>query len=300
MLEHLTTEQSNSDSLQIDLAPTEEVLRIINEQDKKVAPAVEREIPRIARAVDAIVEAFRRGGRLFYMGAGTSGRLGVLDAAECPPTFDADPGMVQGVIAGGAAALAQAVETTEDSPQAGEADLRSRGFGAPDVLVALSASGRTPYVLGGVRYARSLGAVTIGVACNEGAELSATVDLAITPVVGPEVIAGSTRMKAGSAQKMILNMLSTCSMIRLGCVYGNLMVNLHLKNEKLRERGRRIVAQASGCDAEQAGRALAAAANDVRTAIVMLKRGVSAERARQLLQTAGNRLSEAILSHPPG
>jgi N-acetylmuramic acid 6-phosphate etherase len=296
MLEHLGTEQRNPTSAEIDLLSTEEILQIMNAEDRKVAPAVGCEIPHIARAVDAIVEALRRGGRLFYIGAGTSGRLGVLDASECPPTFDASPEMVQGIIAGGEAALARATEASEDNPEAGEADLRGRGFTGRDVLAGLTASGRTPYVLGAVRYARSLGAKTIGVTCNAGAEISGLVDFPIAPIVGPEIIAGSTRLKAGTAQKLVLNMLSTAAMIRLGYVYRNLMVNLHLKNQKLLDRGRRIVAQASGASPERAAQALEEAGNNVRAAIVMLKRGVSAERARELLAAAGNRVSAALES----
>lgn len=294
MLEHLATERLNPASAAVDVLPTEEILRIMNEEDHKVAPAVGGEIPRIARAVDAIVNAFRSGGRLFYLGAGTSGRLGVLDASECPPTFDASPEMVRGIIAGGEAALSRATEATEDRPEAGANDLRLHGFTGSDVLVGLTASGRTPYVLGAVRYARSIGATTIGVTCNPDAEISALVDFPIAPVVGPEIIAGSTRLKAGTAQKMVLNMLSTCSMIRLGYVYRNLMVNLHVKNEKLMDRGRRIVAQATGCGPERAGQALSDSGNNVRAAIVMLKRGVSAERARELLEAAGNRVAAAL------
>ncbi len=296
MLDHLATEKRNPASAEIDLLPAEQILAIMNEEDKKVAPAVEREIPRIAQGVDAIVEAFRRGGRLFYIGAGTSGRLGVLDASECPPTFDAPPEMVQGIIAGGEAALSRATEASEDRPEAGEQDLRARGFTGRDVLVGLTASGRTPYVLGAVRYARSLGAATIGVTCNPGAEISALVDCPIAPVVGPEIIAGSTRLKAGAAQKMVLNMLSTAAFIRLGYVYRNLMVNLQLKNEKLLDRGRRIVAQAAGCDPERAAQVLVETGNNVRAAIVMLKRGVTAQRARELLAAAGNRVGAALES----
>ncbi len=294
MLEHLVTEKPNPASAEIDLLPTEEILRIMNGEDQKVASAVGREIPQIALAVDAIVEAFRGGGRLFYIGAGTSGRLGVLDASECPPTFDASPEMVQGIIAGGSAALARATEASEDRPESGEADLRASGFTRQDVLVGLTASGRTPYVLGAVRYARSIGAVTIAVTCNPEAEISSLVDIPIAPLVGPEIIAGSTRLKAGTAQKLVLNMLSTAAFIRLGYVYRNLMVNLHLKNQKLMDRGRRIIAQATGCDEDRAARAMADAGNNVRAAIVMLKRGVSLERAQELLQAAGNRVSAAL------
>jgi N-acetylmuramic acid 6-phosphate etherase len=292
LLESLATEKPNPASATIDLLSTQEILALMNAEDQKVAPAVGREIANIACAVERIVEALRRGGRLFYIGAGTSGRLGVLDAAECPPTFSADPELVQGIIAGGEAALARAAEASEDRPEAGEADLRARAFSARDVLVGLSASGRTPYVLGAVRYARSLGATTIGVTCNEGAELSRLVDVAIVPVVGPEIIAGSTRLKAGTAQKLVLNMLSTAAMIRLGYVYRNLMVNLQLKNEKLRDRARRIVAQAAGVDQNRAAQTLAAAGDDVRA--VMLKKGVSLEQARELLRASGNRVGEAL------
>jgi len=294
MLEHLDTEQRNPASAEIDLLETEAMLRLMNEEDKKVAPAVGLEIPRIAAAADAIVRAFRAGGRLFYIGAGTSGRLGVLDASECPPTFDASPEMVQGIIAGGEAALSRATEASEDRAEAGETDLRTRGFAGRDVLVGLTASGRTPYVLGAVRYARSIGAATVGITCSSDAEISRLVDFPIAPLVGPEIIAGSTRLKAGTAQKLVLNMLSTCSMIRLGYVYRNLMVNLHLKSEKLRDRGRRIVAQAAGCDPERAAQALADAGSDVRAAIVMVKLGVTRQRARELLDAAGNRVAAAL------
>jgi len=296
LLEHLATEQLNPASAEIDLLSTPEILAIMNEEDQKVAPAVARQIPAIARAVDAIVEAFRASGRLYYIGAGTSGRLGVLDAAECPPTFSAPPGMVQGIIAGGEAAVARATEASEDRPESGEADLRARGFTSRDVLVGLTASGRTPYVLGAVRAARSLGAHTIAVTCNPGAEVSALVDFPIEVEVGPEIIAGSTRLKAGTAQKLVLNMLSTGAMIRLGYVYRNLMVNLEAKNDKLRDRARRIAAQAAGCSQEQAAQALAEASGDVRAAIVMLKRGVGPAKARELLASAGNRISAALES----
>lgn len=296
MLEHLATEKPNPASASIDVLPTAEILAIMNADDQQVAPAVGREIPNIARAVDAIVEALDRGGRVFYIGAGTSGRLGVLDAAECPPTFDVEPELVQAIIAGGEAALARATEASEDRPEAGEADLRDRGFRAADVLVGLTASGRTPYVLGAVRYARSLGAVTIGVTCNADAELSRLVDIPIAPLVGPEIIAGSTRLKSGTAQKLVLNMLSTATMIRRGCVYRNLMVNVQPKNVKLRDRARRIVAQAAGVDQERAAQALAEAGGNVRAAIVMLRRGVGLERASELLRAAGNRVGAALES----
>src|SRR5690242_13208142 len=214
MLEHLLTEQPNPASEGIDALPTSEILRVINEEDRKVAEAVSRELPSIGRAVDAIVDAFGRGGHLIYIGAGTSGRLGVLDASECPPTFNVPPEMVRGIMAGGEAALARATETTEDDPAIGVRDLRAHGFTAKDVLVGIAASGRTPYVLGAVAEAKDLGAVTVGISCTPDSELARAVDIPITPLVGPEVVAGSTRMKAGTAQKLVLNMISTGAFIR--------------------------------------------------------------------------------------
>jgi N-acetylmuramic acid 6-phosphate etherase len=267
LLENLLTEKANPASAHIDTLPTVEMLGVINGEDRKVAEAVEREIPSIARAVDAIAAAFGRTGRLFYIGAGTSGRLGVLDASECPPTFGVSPDLVQGIIAGGEPALSRATETTEDDPAIGARDLTARGFTANDILTGLAASGRTPYVLGAVAEAKRLGALTIGVSCTPDSELARAVDIAITPLVGPEVIAGSTRMKAGTAQKMVLNMLTTGAFIRMGYVYGNLMVNVQPKNAKLRDRARRIVAQAAGVSYERAGELLTEAGDNVRAAI---------------------------------
>ena len=294
MLEKLLTEQPNPLSASLDALPTEEALRIINAEDRKVAAAVEREIPAIARAVDAIVEAFERGGRLFYIGAGTSGRLGVLDASEIPPTFSAPPAMVQGIIAGGEAALSRATETTEDDPAIGVRDLLARGFTSADVLVGIAASGRTPYVLGAVAEARRMGAVTVGISCTPDSELARAVDIAITPLVGPEVVAGSTRMKAGTAQKLVLNMLSTGACVRLGFVYGNLMVNVQPKNRKLVDRARRIIVQAAGVSYDQAGELLAQSGLCVRTAIVMAKAGIGREEAERRLAAAGGRISKAV------
>ncbi len=293
-LEKLLTEQTNPASASIDTLSTEGILRIMNAEDRKVAGAVEREIPAIARAVDAIVEAFERGGRLFYLGAGTSGRLGVLDASECPPTFNVPPEMVQGIIAGGEAALSHATEITEDDPAMGARDLEARRFTASDVLVGIAASGRTPYVLGAVELARRLGAVTVGISCTPDSELARAVQIAITPLVGPEVVAGSTRMKAGTAQKLVLNMLSTGAFVRLGYVYGNLMVNVQPKNQKLRDRARRIIAQAAGISVERAGEWLAKAGGSVRVAIVMAKGGVSREDAERRLAAAKGRVSKAL------
>ena len=294
MLEKLLTEQTNPASTGIDELPTERMLRVINAEDRKVADAVGLEIPHIARAVDAIVEAFGRGGRLFYIGAGTSGRLGVLDASECPPTFSAAPELVQGVIAGGEAALSRATETTEDDPSIGARDLAARGFAAADVLVGIAASGRTPYVLGAVAEARRLGAVTVGISCTPDSELSRAADIAISPLVGPEVIAGSTRMKAGTAQKLVLNMLSTGAFIRMGYVFGNLMVNVQPKNAKLADRARRIVAQAAGVTCERAGELLETAGGGVRAAILMGRTGVDREEAGRRLAAAGGRLADAL------
>jgi N-acetylmuramic acid 6-phosphate etherase len=267
MLESLLTEQPNPASAHIDALPTIDMLRVINAEDRKVAEAVEREIDPIACAVDAIAETFRRGGRLFYIGAGTSGRLGVLDASECPPTFGVSPEMVQGIIAGGEAALSRATETTEDDPAIGARDLTTRGFTANDILAGIAASGRTPYVLGAIAEAKRLGATTIGISCTPESDLARASDIAITPLVGPEVIAGSTRMKAGTAQKLVLNMLTTGAFIRLGYVYGNLMVNVQPKNSKLLDRACRIIAQAAGVSYERAGELLAEAGNNVPAAI---------------------------------
>ena len=294
MLEKLTTEQLNPASTAIDTLPTEEALRIINAEDRKVAEAVGREIPSIARAVDAVVAAFGRGGRLFYIGAGTSGRLGVLDASECPPTFSVPPEMVQGIMAGGEAALSRATEATEDDPAMGVRDLTARGFTPADVLVGITASGRTPYVLGAVAEAKRIGAVTVGLSCAENSELARAVDIMINPIVGPEIVAGSTRMKSGTAQKLVLNMLTTESFVRLGYVYGNLMVNVQPKNTKLVDRARRIVAQAAKVSYERAGELLPAAGNNVRTAILMAKTGAGREEAERRLAEAGGRISTAL------
>ncbi len=256
--------------------------------------AITPEIPNIAKAVDAIVEALERGGRLFYIGAGTSGRLGVLDAAECPPTFSVPPELVQGIMAGGESALARPSEASEDDPAAGERDLKARGFGAADVLVGIAASGRTAYVLGAVAAAHGLGARTVGITCNPDSELAGAVDVPITPLVGPEIVAGSTRLKAGTATKLVLNMLSTAVMIRLGYVYGNLMVNVQPTNLKLRDRARRIIARAAGVTLERAEELLDASGDSVSTAIVMQRLGIGPAEAGKRLKAAGGRISEAL------
>ncbi len=268
-LESLLTEQRNPASAAIDRLTTVQMLAVMNAEDALVPIAVAAEIPQIAKAVEAIVAAFEREGRLYYIGAGTSGRLGVLDASECPPTFGVSPEAVQGVIAGGDAALSRAVEATEDDPDAGAHDLLAHGFGAGDVLTGIAASGRTPYVLGAVQKARSLGAVTIGISCTPQSPLASAAHIAITPLTGPEVVTGSTRLKAGTATKLVLNMLTTGAMIRRGYVYGNLMVNVQPRNAKLRDRARRIVRDAAGISEAEAEQLLHAAGGVVRTAILM-------------------------------
>jgi N-acetylmuramic acid 6-phosphate etherase len=266
-LHDLLTEQTNPASARIDELPTLEILRIINNEDRGVADSIAPQLPQTALAIDAIVNAFHSGGRLFYIGAGTSGRLGVLDASECPPTFNVSPDMVQGIIAGGEAALSRATETSEDDPTLGARDLHAHGFRPQDILCGIAASGRTPYVLGAIDAANSLGAVTIGLSCVPDSELSRRAKIAITPVPGPEIIAGSTRLKAGTATKLVLNMLSTGAFICMGYVRGNLMVNVQPKNAKLLDRSLRIIAAATGASPEQSAHALKAAGNNVRAAI---------------------------------
>lgn len=265
----------------------------MNSADREVAIAVEREIPNIAHAVDAIVDRIQAGGRLFYIGAGTSGRLGVLDASECPPTFHTPPEMVQAIIAGGDSALRRSVEQAEDDPDEGKRDLSERGFSAPDALVGIAASGRTPYVLGGLALARSLGALAIGLSCTPNSEVSQACDIAITPTPGPEIITGSTRLRAGTATKLVLNMLSTGVMIRLGYVYGNLMVNVQPTNSKLTDRARRIISQIAGVSYDEAARLLDESSS-VRTAIVMHNCRLDRRRAELRLARAGGRLRAAL------
>src|SRR5579864_424425 len=293
-LDKLLTEQVNPATRGIDGLPTSQVLRLMNAEDRGVAEAVEAEIPRIAEAVDRIARRMQEGGRLFYIGAGTSGRLGVLDAAECPPTFHVAPEMVQGIIAGGEAALARATEATEDDPESGKRDLAARGFGSKDSLVGIAASGRTPYVLGAIAFARGLGAFTAGISCTPDSELARAVEVAITPLVGPEVIAGSTRMKAGTATKLVLNMISTAVMIRLGYVYGNLMVNVEPKNSKLEDRAKRIISDAAGVTYEMAGELLGRSAGNVKVAIVMSRLAIDRMAAEARLAAAGGRVGEAL------
>ena len=294
VLEQLLTEQRNPASAQIDTLPTEQVLQIINDQDATVAAAVRAAIPYIAQAVDGTTKAIRAGGRLFYIGAGTSGRLGVLDASECPPTFSVPPDLAQGIIAGGEPALSRATEASEDDPDSGARDLIARGFRQGDVLCGIAASGRTPYVIGAIRKARELGCLTVGVSCTPSSELSRAVEIPIEVLTGPEIVTGSTRMKAGTATKLVLNMLTTGTMIRLGYVYGNLMVNVQPRNEKLRDRARRIVRDASGIDDSKAASLLEQSGGSVRTAIVMAVRGLTREGAESLLASHGGVVGRAL------
>lgn len=293
MRHDLTTEAQNPASTTIDALRTEQMLEIINAADAEIARAVQHEIPAIAAAVDGITERLEKGGRLFYIGAGTSGRLGVLDASECPPTFNVPPEMVQGLIAGGDGALRRSVEKAEDDPERGKRDLEERGFGSGDALVGIAASGRTPYVLGGLRYARGLGALTIGLSCTVNSEVAQAAEIAITPIPGPEIITGSTRMRAGTATKLVLNMLSTGVMIRMGYVYGNLMVNVQPTNDKLTDRACRMISAITGVSYDEASRLLAKAGS-VRTAIIMYERKVSAEEAEAILAAAKGRLRVAL------
>ena len=294
MLEQLLTEQRNPASTAIDDESTAGILRIIHAEDRKVANAVEAAIPAIARAVDAVVQAMERGGRLFYIGAGTSGRLGVLDAAECPPTFNVPSDLVQGIIAGGEPSLSRATEASEDDADSGRRDLLERGFTGRDVLVGIAASGRTPYVLGAVQAARELGSTTIGVSCSPGSALSGAVDIGIEVLTGPEVVTGSTRMKAGTATKLVLNMISTAVMIRLGFVFGNLMVNVQPKNAKLEDRAIRIIMDAAGMDRQKAAGLLAGSGGNVKTAIVMGRLGLDREAAEIRLARVGGRIALAL------
>jgi N-acetylmuramic acid 6-phosphate etherase len=293
-LSQLVTEQPNRASADLDLKSALEVVRVINAEDAKVVDAVRRALPQIASAVSLIANALKRGGRLIYVGAGTSGRIAALDAAECPPTFNVDPRTVQFIMAGGPAALASAVEADEDSRELGRLEVAKRKPGRNDVIVGIAASGRTPFTIAAVEYARSKGAHTISVTCNRNSPLQKAAHLAIVTEVGPEVISGSTRMKAGTAQKMVLNMLSSGAMTRLGCVYGNLMVNVTPRNSKLAARGVSILQQAAGVGSEVAQKALRAAGNSVPVALVMLQAQVDRKEAERTLKSAGGHVRRAI------
>jgi N-acetylmuramic acid 6-phosphate etherase len=293
-LKPVKTEQRNRNSRGLDRKSTLDVLRVLNREDARVALAVRRELPKIARAVDAIVRAFRRGGRLFYVGAGTSGRLAVIDAAESPPTFGTPPKMVRAILAGGARAIQSAVEGAEDSAAGGARDLSRAGVTQRDVVVGLSASGTTPYVIGALRLARRRGAITVGVTSNPRSPLARQSRIAIAPDTGPETIAGSTRLKAGTAQKLVLNLLSTAAMVQLGRVYENWMIYVALTNQKLRRRGARILEEAAGVSASAAEHALRRAGHDLPAALVMLKTGASARDARRSLTESGGHVRRAI------
>jgi len=293
-LAKLLTEQRNPASMDLDRLPTEGILRLLNSQDKLVPIAVEREIPYIAQAVELIVSSLRQGGRLIYVGAGTSGRLGVVDASECPPTFGTDPNIVVGIIAGGREAMFRSQEGAEDRPEQAYTDMDALAVNANDTVCGIAASRRTPYVVGAVRRARELGAKTLYVTTNPRSEFDLEVDVAICPEVGPEVLMGSTRMKSGTAQKLVLNMLTTTAMVKLGKVYENMMVDLQLTNQKLVERSKRIISMATGADYETAGRVLREAGGHVKTAIVMIAAHVDAEQARRRIEKAGGFVRQAI------
>ncbi|MER5349224.1 N-acetylmuramic acid 6-phosphate etherase [Kitasatospora sp. NPDC002551] len=278
----------------LDRLGTLELLRLLNTEDRTVAKAVAEQLPRIAVVVDAVAERMARGGRLVYAGAGTAGRLGVLDASECPPTFGTAPGQVMGVIAGGPQALVRAVEGAEDRPELAAADLAALGLGGEDTVVGVSASGRTPYTVAAVRRARAAGALGVGLAGTTGSPLVAAAELGIEVVTGPEVVAGSTRLKAGTAQKLVLNLLSTAVMVRLGKTYGNLMVDVRAGNAKLRDRALRIVTEITGAEEETALRALAATGGAVKDAVLVVLAGVDAPAAARLLTASGGRLREAL------
>jgi N-acetylmuramic acid 6-phosphate etherase len=298
-LRHLATEKTNAASADLDRKSALEIARIINAEDAKVALAVRRALPQIAEAIDLIAAALARGGRLLYVGTGTSGRIAALDAAECPPTFDTDPKLVQFIIAGGPKALGAATEADEDSRKLGRKEIAKRKPRKNDVVVGVAASGRTPFTVAALHYARARGTKTVAVACNRNSQLEKAAAVAIVAEVGPEVVAGSTRMKAGTAQKMILNMLTTGVMARLGYVYGNLMVNVHLKNEKLAERGVTILEKAADLNRRQARKLLSAAGNRVPVALVMAKAGVSAVQAVRALRRSGGHVRRAIALAKP-
>ncbi|MHA2756923.1 N-acetylmuramic acid 6-phosphate etherase [Aeromonas dhakensis] len=291
-LSSMITETRNPASVEIDQLPTLEMLRVINQEDQQVALAVSQLLPEITRAVDAIAAAFGKGGRLVYIGAGTSGRLGILDASECPPTYGVSAEQVVGLIAGGHKAILQAVENAEDDAELGAQDLKNIQFCANDVLVGIAASGRTPYVVGAMAHARAVGATVCSISCNPGSPLAQAADISMVAVVGPEIVTGSSRMKAGTAQKLILNMLSTGAMIRTGKVYGNLMVDVEATNAKLVERQKRIVMEATDCERAVAERALAQADNHCKTAIVMILAGLTADEARTRLQSSNGFISQ--------
>ena len=294
-LNQLITEQRNPNSMQLDSLSAQELVALINREDQQVALAVEKCLPQIASAVEKIVAAFERGGRLVYVGAGTSGRLGVLDASECPPTYGVKPEMVVGLIAGGDHALRHPIEGAEDNVQQGQADLEEIDFSAQDVLVGIAASGRTPYVLGALNYAKQLGATTVSIASNPNSKMAEVADIAIETVVGPEVLTGSSRMKSGTAQKLVLNMLTTASMVLIGKCYQNLMVDVQASNEKLKARALKIVMEATECGNEAAANVLAKANGQVKLAILMQLSGLDALEAQSLLDKSNGKLRQALI-----
>lgn len=293
-LDRLTTESRNQNTLNIDKVSTLEMVKIINNEDKKVAIAVENELPQIAEAIDGIVERINRGGRLIYIGAGTSGRLGILDASECPPTYGVSEELVQGIIAGGTEAIFRAKEGAEDSKELAIEDLKVKNLTENDTVVGLAASGRTPYVIGGLEYANKIGALTVSVTCNGDSEVSKVAKISIAPVVGAEVVTGSTRLKSGTAQKLVLNMLSTGTMIKLGKVYGNLMVDVRATNEKLVERAKRIVCEATGVEKSQAEEVLSETNFDVKLAIFMILSGLNITEAKEKLSASKGYIAKAM------
>ncbi|KJE27887.1 N-acetylmuramic acid 6-phosphate etherase [Geobacillus kaustophilus] len=294
MLERLTTEQSNEKTKCLDEMTVKEILQVMNEEDQTVAAAVAKQLDSIEKLVQIVIAAFQRGGRLIYVGAGTSGRLGLLDAVECPPTFGVDPKMVHAVIAGGWEAMVNAAEGAEDDEEAAVHDLEALGLTENDVVVGIAASGRTPYVVGALRYAKQVGAATGSIACNQGAKISQYADVPVEIETGPEVLTGSTRLKAGTAQKMVLNMISTASMVSIGKVYGNWMIDVQATNEKLKERAKRILMEATGVSAEEASLYYEQANGEVKTAIVMILGGCSYEEAKARLQKAGGFVRKAL------
>ncbi|KMK75101.1 N-acetylmuramic acid 6-phosphate etherase [Alkalihalobacillus pseudalcaliphilus] len=293
-LSALMTEKRNEQTVNIDQLSTLEIIQLMNKEDQGVALAVQKCLPEIEQATNEIYQALKNGGRLFYLGAGTSGRLGVIDASECPPTFRTEPSLVQGIMAGGTKAIITAVEGVEDNPFEGKNDLKKANFQKGDALVGIAASGRTPYVYGGIEYANSLGATTIALTANQNSELGDIAQIAIEVLVGPEVLTGSTRLKAASAHKMVLNMLSTTTMIKLGKVYENLMVDLNASNVKLKERAKNIVMSVTGAREEVAETSLNQANSDVKAAIVMIKGNVDYQQALLLLQQSEGFVRKAI------
>ena len=287
------TEQANPRSENLSSLSTAEIVQLMNDEDATVADAVRRVLPSIAMAIEEIVQRLKSGGRLFYIGTGTSGRLGVLDASECPPTFGVPPELVQGVIAGGYDACYRAVEASEDDARASETDLQQRSFGSGDALVGIAASGKTPYTVGAIAFARQLGAFTAGLTCVPNSPITHAAEVSIVPVVGPEIVTGSSRLKAGTAQKMVLNMISTATMVRLGYVSGNRMSNLQAKNSKLRDRALRILMQETGLDREKAEELLQSSENNLSVALVMMKANASRDKAVEALRSTKGKVEEA-------